>query len=116
MSPLISAVAAWLKEKLPTAKAFPAPNNALSVRVGDSQYDIFFIGTVDEAMTAASSIKNMLKYPLGQKRVGVLVATSAAVANDQQIQSAVMSNYSADAVYLGYLTMQEVKKWPPTAP
>jgi len=116
MGPFVSAIATWLKGKFPTATAFQAPNDALSIRVNDTQYDIFFIGTVNDAMTAASSIRNMLKYPLAQKRVGVLVATSAAIANDPQIQSAVMSNYSADAVYLGYLTMQEVKKWPPTAP
>jgi len=116
MNPLVSAIATWLKGKFPTAKSFPAPNNALSVRVNDTQYDIFFIGTVDDAMTAAASISKMQPYPLGQKRVGVLVATTAAIANDPQIQSAVMTNYVADAVYLGYLNMHEVKKWPPTAP
>lgn len=116
MGPLVSAVVTWLKGKFSTATPFPAPNNALSVRVNDTQYDIFFIGTVDDAMTAARSIRGMHAYPMGPKRVGVLVASSAAVANDPQIQSAVMSNYAADAVYLGFLTMKEVKKWPPTAP
>lgn len=116
MGPIVSAVATWLKGKFPTAKGFPAPNNALSIRVTDTQYDVFFIATVDDAMTAASSIRTMQKYPLGAKRVGVIVATSEAIAKDPQIQSAVMSNYQADAVYLGYLTLNEVKKWPPTAP
>jgi hypothetical protein len=116
MSPFLSGVITWLHSKFPTAKPFPAPNNALSVRVNDTQYDMFFIGTVDDAMTAAASVRNMIKYPAVQKRVGVLVASSETVAQDPQIQSAVMSNYQADAVYLGYLTMTEVKKWPPSAP
>jgi hypothetical protein len=116
MDPLVSAVVTWLNGKFPAAKAFPAPNNALSVRVDDTQYDVFFIETADDAMTASSSIRSMVKYPLSQKRVGVIVATSQAIADDPQIQSAVMSNYTADAVYLGYLNLQEVKKWPPTAP
>jgi hypothetical protein len=116
MGPLVSGIANWLKAKFPSAKGFPAPNNELSIRVLDGQYDVFFISSVDDAMTAAASITRGIKYPQVAKRYGVMVATSAAIANDPQIQSAIASNYSADGVYLGYLELHQVKKWPPTAP
>ena len=116
MSPFVSAIVTWLKGKFPAAPAYPAPNNALSVRVADTQYDLFFIGTPHDALTAAASIRNGTHYPMGAKRVGVLVAVNAQVANDPNIQSTIMSNYVGDAVYLGYLTMTQVKKWPPSAP
>ncbi len=75
MGPFISAVANWLTKKFTGAVLFPAPNNALSIRHNDTQYDVFLVGNASDAMTAAASIRTMPKYPLGVKRVGVIAAT-----------------------------------------
>jgi hypothetical protein len=117
MTPIISGVVSWLKAKLPSAKAFPAPNDGLSVRVGTDQYEIYFITNADEAFTAAFNIgQRPLLHPATTRR-GVILADSAATAADPQVQSAIESNHSGDAAtYLGYLQLHEVKKWPSTAP
>jgi hypothetical protein len=116
MSPFLSAIQTWLKGKFPSGQQFPAPNNALSIRINDTQYIMFFITDSSDAMTAASSIPKFPTYPPASKRVGVMVASSEAVANDPNVQSAIASNYTADAVYLGFMNMTQVKKWPPSAP
>lgn len=116
MIPIISGVVNWLKAKRPTAKSFTAPNDDLSVRVGTDQYQVFFISNADEAFTAASMISRLPLYHPATTKHGVIIATSKAVAKDPQVQSAIASNFSAASVYLGYLDIKEVKKWPPSAP
>lgn len=117
MTPIIAGVVAWLKTKFPPKKTFPAPNDELSVRLDADQYQIFFINNADEAYTAATAIGQTPIHSPASIRRGVIIANSAATANDPQVQSAIESNYTgAASTYLGYLELQEVKKWPKTAP
>jgi hypothetical protein len=117
MTPIVAGVVAWLKAKFPASKAFPAPNDRLSVRVGTDQYEIYFVTNADEAFTAAVNIGQQAILHPATSRQGVIIADSAATANDPQVQSAIESNHSGDAAtYLGYLELHEVKKWPSTAP
>jgi hypothetical protein len=105
----------WLKTKLGVS-AFRAPNDELSVRVGTDQYQIYFVANTQEAFMAASSIGQQPLHAPATTRRGVIIADSAATAADPQVQSAIASNFTAGSVYLGYLELHEVKKWPPNAP
>jgi hypothetical protein len=116
MTPIISGIVTWLKTKFPTSKAFPAPNNALRIRLDTNQYQLYFITNADEAFTAAVNIAQQPLHAPATAKHGIMIADSAATANSPQVQSAIASNFSAASVYLGYLTLHEVKKWPNTAP
>jgi hypothetical protein len=116
MTPIISGVVSWLRAKFPSSKAFPAPNDGLSVRLGTDQYEIYFITNADEAFTAASNIGQRPLLAPATTRQGVIIADSVATASDPQVQSAIEHNHSGDATYLAYLELHEVKKWPSTAP
>jgi hypothetical protein len=114
--PIIAGVVAWLKAKFPTDKPFPAPNNGLQVRLDTRQYEIYFISNADEAFTAAANIhQRALRYP-ATTRHGVIIADSPETAASPQVQGAIDANTAGTTTYLGYLTVTQVKKWPPTAP
>ena len=117
MNPLIPGVLSWLKGKFPSEKPFPAPNNQLRVRLGTKQFEIYFITSADDAMTAAANIGQQALLHPSTTLHGVMIADSRATAEKPQVQSAINSNHSGDtSTYLGYLEFKEVKKWPNTAP
>jgi hypothetical protein len=117
VTPIIAGVVSWLRTKFPASGGgFRAPNDELRVTVGQDQYQIYFITNSQEAFVAASNINHQPLHGPATSRRGVIIADSAATANDPHVRSAIESNFSADAVYLGYLELQEVKKWPPSAP
>jgi hypothetical protein len=114
--PIMAGVLAWLKAKFPNQKPFPAPNNQLQLRLGTQQYEVYFISNADEAFTAAANIAQRALLAPAQTHHGVIIADSPATANDLQVQSAINSNHTGSTTYLGYLTLTQVKKWPPNAP
>jgi hypothetical protein len=114
--PIMAGVLAWLKGKFPNQKPFPAPNNQLQLRLNTQQYEVYFISNADEAFTAAANISQRALLSPALTHHGVIIADSAATAADLQVQSAINSNTTGATTYLGYLTLKEVKKWPPSAP
>ena len=114
--PIVAGVVAWLKAKFPTAKPFPAPNHGLQVRLDSRQYEIYFISNADDAFTAAANIGQRALLHPAATRHGVIIADSPETAADPQVQSAIETNTQGATTYLGYLTVTQVKKWPPNAP
>jgi hypothetical protein len=114
--PIIAGAVAWLKAKFPNVKPFTAPNNGLQVRLDTKQFQIYFISNADEAFTAAFEInQRALRYP-ATTRHGIIIADSPETAANPQVQGAIDANTTGTTTYLGYLTVTQVKKWPPNAP
>jgi hypothetical protein len=111
--PIISGVVAWLGSKFPGQKPFPAPNNQPQIRLGTVQYEIYFITNADDALTATTNISQRPILPPATSRAAVIIADLPATAARPDVQSAINSNFpSGTPVYLGYLELREVKKWP----
>jgi len=111
--PIVSGIIAWLGGKFPGQKPFPAPNNQLQIRLGTQQYEIYFIASADDALTATTNIVQRPLLPPATSQIGVLIADLPATAARSDVQSTINSNRPGSIpVYLGYLELHEVKKWP----